>query len=128
MNLRRKSAVTLSTLALAFAGIATTATPAAAIGGCPSGKLCLYEGTNFTSLTFTSASTKLCFDLASFGNGFQNGVRSYVNNLPVKAEVFHRINSSTIVLDGTISPGGSSSNTGSTTFGASGVVCTGGAR
>ncbi|MET7921592.1 peptidase inhibitor family I36 protein [Streptomyces avermitilis] len=85
---------------------------------CPSGKLCLYEGTNFTSLTFTSASTKLCFDLATYGNGFQNGVRSYVNNLPVKAEVFHRVGTSTIVLDGTISPGGSSSNIGSTTFGA----------
>ncbi|MDX3522421.1 peptidase inhibitor family I36 protein [Streptomyces scabiei] len=129
MNLRRKSAVVLSTLALASAGIATTATPAAAVGGCPSGKLCLYEGTNFTSLTFTSASTKLCFDLTSYGNGFRNGVRSYVNNLPVKAEVFHRISrtSDVIELDGTISPGGSSSNAGSG-FGVDGVVCTGGAR
>ncbi|MFH9864081.1 peptidase inhibitor family I36 protein [Streptomyces sp. NPDC017202] len=128
MNLKRKSAVALSTLALAFAGMAATATPAAAVGGCPSGKLCLYEGTNYTALTFTSASTKLCFDLSTYGSGFGLGVRSYVNNLPVKAEIFHRTSADTIVLDGTISPGGFSSNTGSGSFGKSGVVCTGGAR
>ncbi|WEH35201.1 peptidase inhibitor family I36 protein [Streptomyces sp. AM 4-1-1] len=128
MNWKRKVATGVAALAMAVGGMAATATSASAVGGCPAGKLCLYEDTNFVDLDVTSTSTQACIYLSHLGEtGFYNGIGSYVNNLPVNAVVYHWSGSS-YILDGTISPGGSSSNTNNsyTYFGDRGAVCMGG--
>ncbi|MFY7567665.1 proteinase inhibitor I36 SMPI [Streptomyces sp. WI04-05B] len=126
--MKRKLASVALVGGLAVAGMAATAPTASAVGGCPSGKLCLYEGVNYAHLDVTSTSTKACIDLTDFGaHRFTVGIGSYVNNLSVKAAVYHRVGSD-LVYDGTISPGGFSSNSSdSGYFGESGMVCTGGA-
>ncbi|MEU9304481.1 hypothetical protein [Streptomyces sp. NPDC048269] len=115
---------------LAVVGMMATAPSAAAVGGCPAGKLCLYEDIHYVDVDLTSTRTKACFYLWEFGEDeFASGIGSYVNNLPVKADVYHWDGRNLVyVHDGTIRPGGSSSNsrTGSW-FGHSGKVCTGGA-
>ncbi|MGW3304920.1 peptidase inhibitor family I36 protein [Streptomyces sp. CB02130] len=85
----RFASVALAALA-AFATSALSASPAAAVGGCPSGKACLYSGKNFTSLRVTTASTNACYWLSDYGftpGGV--GVRSWVNNLPVKITLWY---------------------------------------
>ncbi|MFD5818865.1 peptidase inhibitor family I36 protein [Streptomyces sp. NPDC127038] len=127
--MKRKLASVALVGGLAFAGMAATAPTASAVGGCPSGKLCLYEPVNYARLDVTSTSTKACINLAGFGpTGFAYGIGSYVNNLSVKAAVYHAAGTG-YVYDGTISPGGFSSNSSSTSpyFGNYGLVCTGGA-
>ncbi|WP_240805739.1 proteinase inhibitor I36 SMPI [Streptomyces sp. A1547] len=99
------------------------------MGGCPSGKLCLYENTQYLDLDVTSTSTRGCIFLGHFGEtGFFNGIGSYVNNLPVSVGVYHySADKKTFYLDGTIRPGGYSSNSSSPAqFGERGAVCTGG--
>ncbi|MEV5972626.1 hypothetical protein [Streptomyces sp. NPDC051921] len=84
----------------------------------------------WTEEDFEATSTKACFDLRKYGEiGFANGIFSYVNNLPVKVDVYHRDRSWTALeYDGTIRPGGYSSDTSSVTWwGQYGAVCTGGA-
>lgn len=99
-----------------------TAPPAAAVGGCPSAKVCLYGATNYGDLRVTSASTKACFSLSQFK---YSGIKSYVNNLPVSAVIWERSNG-VYVAPNTLRPGGFSSNTGSATFGMNGALCMGG--
>ncbi|MEE1799384.1 peptidase inhibitor [Streptomyces sp. JV176] len=76
---------------LAFAALAAIAasslgtSPAVAVGGCAPGKACLYSGKDFASIRVTTASTNACYWLSDYG--FTNGgvgVRSWVNDLPVK--------------------------------------------
>ncbi|MFH8619982.1 peptidase inhibitor family I36 protein [Streptomyces sp. NPDC017979] len=124
-----KTAVTLSALAMAVGGTMATAGPAAAVGGCPSGKLCLYEPINFGRLDVTSQSTNACIDLRNYGHtGFRHGIGSYVNNLSVNVRVYHLTANGAYALDGTIGPGRSSSNTSSPrAFGNYGKTCTGSA-
>ncbi|MGW5582456.1 peptidase inhibitor family I36 protein [Streptomyces sp. NPDC003857] len=112
MSIRRRVATVVAGLAIAVGGAAATATPAAAVGGCPSDKLCLYSGANFTSLKFTAASTQACFDLDDYG--LANNVRSYVNNLPVNAVMYEMYPAGTYTAIGTIRPGGFSSDTANT--------------
>ncbi|MEU9144055.1 hypothetical protein [Streptomyces sp. NPDC048349] len=129
VNLKRMAAVILSSVALAAGGVAATASSAAAVGGCPSGKLCLYEDAYFIDLDVTSTSTKACIFLGNRGEtGFFDGIGSYVNNLPVNAVVYHYNGDKKLFyLDGTIRPGGSSSNSRTLAqFGERGAVCTGG--
>ncbi|WP_405396366.1 peptidase inhibitor family I36 protein [Streptomyces microflavus] len=127
MKLRARALAVLSVLAISLGGVAATATPAAAVGGCPSGKLCLYEGTNYNRLAVTSTSTQACVYLRHFGSGFGTGIASYVNNLPVNAVVYnYRGSTDTFAVAGTIRPSGFSSNSLSVNFGVSGAVCMGG--
>ncbi|MEU9032697.1 proteinase inhibitor I36 SMPI [Streptomyces sp. NPDC048383] len=130
MNLKQKLGTVAAALGLALSGMAATAVPAAAVGGCPAGRLCLYENINYIDLDVTMASTKACIYLSDFGeHRFGPGIGSYVNNLGVKAEVFHWVSGTSYALDGTIRPGGFSSNsTNGGLFGNYGMVCTGGAR
>ncbi|MFF6774775.1 proteinase inhibitor I36 SMPI [Streptomyces sp. NPDC012637] len=131
MSLKRKSAVALSALALAAAGTAVTASPAAAVGGCPSATLCLSEDTNYVDIDVTSKTTaQNCIALGHYGEtGFYNGIRSYVNNLPVNVDVYFYNGSvgDPYKYEATIRPGGFSSNTTDVyKFGYRGAVCTGG--
>jgi len=127
MRTKARALAALSVLAMSLSGVAATATPAAAVGGCPSGKLCLYEGTNYSRLAVTSTSTQACIYLRNFGTGFGSGIASYVNNLPVNAVVYnYRGSTDTFALAGTIRSGGFSSNSLSVHFGVSGAVCMGG--
>jgi hypothetical protein len=130
MDLKRKLISGALVGGLAVAGMVATTPSAAAVGGCPTGKLCLYENINYVDLDVTSTSTKACIDLGDFGeHNFEYGIGSYVNNLSVKAAVYHWGGVSLgYVHDGTISPGGFSSNsTNGDWFGEFGMVCTGGA-
>ncbi|MEU9983076.1 peptidase inhibitor family I36 protein [Streptomyces sp. NPDC050856] len=118
----RKATLAMSALAMAVGGLAAATAPAAAIGGCPSGKLCLYEGKNYSDLRLTSTSTKACFHI--WGDPYHmSAVRSYVNNLAVNAVIWE--------YDlgwksaGTIGPGKFSSDAGDS-FGTYGAVCMGG--
>lgn len=128
MSFTRKSAVALSALALAAAGTAVTASPAAAEGNCPSATLCLAEDINYVDIDVTSKTTGTnCIPLGKFGEtGFYNGIGSYVNNLSVSVEVWY-YNGSGYTHEATIRPGGFSSNTTSVyKFGYRGATCTGG--
>jgi len=130
MSLKRNFISGILVGGLAIAGIAATAPIATAVGGCPAGKLCLYENTNYVDLDVTSTSTDACIDLGNFGeHKFEYGIGSYVNKLPVKARVYHWGGVSVgYVLDGTIRPGGFSSNsTNGGYFGEFGKVCMGSA-
>jgi hypothetical protein len=126
MSLKVKSVTAISAVALSIGGVTVTASPAQAVGGCPSGKLCLYSGTNYTNLQFTAASTNACFRLVDYG--LYHNVKSYVNNLPVNAVMYTWGTSSSVPI-GTIRPGGFSSNTGTTAIGTnSEAVCMGDAN
>lgn len=130
MSLKRKLMSGALIGGLAIVGISVTAPTATAVGGCPTGKLCLYENINYVDLDVTSTSTNACIDLGNFGeHGFEYGIGSYVNNLPVKARVYHWGGVGLgYVLDGTISPGGFSSNSyNGDFFGEFGKVCMGSA-
>ncbi|WP_079062296.1 peptidase inhibitor family I36 protein [Streptomyces griseoruber] len=120
MEFKMKVGTTISALALATGALAATAVPAQAVGGCPEAKLCLYTGTNFTGLAFTAASTAACFDLRNYA-GLDGNVRSYVNNLPVKATLWYYYSSSSV----TIRSGGFSSNSSGTEVEDAYWVCTG---
>lgn len=121
MKLKRILASALVATAVTAGGLSATPSPAMAVGGCPSGKLCLYAGTNFTQLAVTSASTSAC---VYFYRDFKLGnIASYVNNLPVKVYVYNAYDPYAPALQGTISPGGFSSNAGY--FGYHGATCTG---
>ncbi|MEU2410101.1 peptidase inhibitor family I36 protein [[Kitasatospora] papulosa] len=124
MTWMRKAALAVGGTAMALGALAVTAAPAAAVGGCPAGKLCLYESANYKSLALTSTSTKACFLLAG-SPGYMNDIGSYVNNLPVNAAVWEWKVGSRYVLVGTIGPGKFSSDAGEG-FGEYGAVCMGG--
>ncbi|WP_234323756.1 peptidase inhibitor family I36 protein [Streptomyces sp. NRRL F-2580] len=113
----------MSALAMTVGGLASTTTPAAAVGGCPSGKLCLYNAPDYHDLRLTSTSTKACYGLGSQPY-FMYSVASYVNNLPVNAAIWE-YELSGWKLVGTIGPGKFSSNAGRS-FGVGGAVCMGG--
>lgn len=87
--MKRKSiSVTLAVVA-ATTFSALGASPAAAVGGCPANRACLYSGKNFTSLQVTTASTNACYWLSKFDLSHNTpGVRSWVNNLPVKVTLW----------------------------------------
>ncbi|WAZ26726.1 peptidase inhibitor family I36 protein [Streptomyces cinnabarinus] len=123
MNFKGKLATVALVGSMAVSGMAATAPSAAAVGGCPSGKLCLYDDPNYAHLDITSTSTKACFSLTDW-NGFSDGIGSYVNNLPVPVDVY-TWTGSVYLYDGRIRAGGFSSNAGSK-FGSRGTVCTGG--
>ncbi|MFD9767566.1 peptidase inhibitor family I36 protein [[Kitasatospora] papulosa] len=127
MSTLSKSVTALSAFALVAITMGATATPAAAVGGCPAGKLCIYESTQYRNLAVTSTSTKACFDLTNFGTGFNRGIGSYVNNLNVNAVVYSNVSTAGYTVDGTIRPGGySSDTTNGEWFGNFGAVCMGG--
>ncbi|SCL13278.1 Peptidase inhibitor family I36 [Micromonospora rhizosphaerae] len=123
--LKRVLARALVTAAVAACGLNATASPAMAVGGCPSGKLCLYEGANFWWLKVYSGSTSAC--VYYWRNFSLEAIDSYVNYLPVSVRVYSRRDTYTYWYDGTISSGGFSSNTGGS-FGYRGVTCTGNAK
>ncbi|MFF1275704.1 peptidase inhibitor family I36 protein [Streptomyces marokkonensis] len=118
-------------------GLGKTAPPAAAAEECPAERLCLYSSTELRGLKFAAASTKACFWLGRYGLGEgTNGVNSYVNNLPVTAQVYQfdtgpGTSSADYTLRGSIRAGGASSNTGAVDPGSPwhqlDKVCTGGA-
>ncbi|MFE2018303.1 proteinase inhibitor I36 SMPI [Streptomyces sp. NPDC059499] len=120
----RKTTLAVGAMAMAVGGLAATATPAAAVGGCPSGKLCLYEYTNYSTLALTSTSTKACFILSAYPYTIFD-IGSYVNNLSVNAAIWEIGDNFRWELAGTIGPGKFSSNAGSG-FGQNGAVCMGG--
>ncbi|MFF9013526.1 proteinase inhibitor I36 SMPI [Streptomyces sp. NPDC014870] len=127
MNFKRMAATMTAALALASGGALVNAAPAAAATACPSAKLCLYKGGDFTYLNWTSTSTKACLSVEGYYIG------SYVNRLPVTAVVWEWKRGEIVVGDpsflilGTIRSGGSSSDTlgrwNRATF-----VCTGGEK
>jgi hypothetical protein len=107
-----------------------TASPAAAVGGCPSATLCLAEDKNYVDTDVTTKTTaKNCIPLGHFGEtGFYNGIGSYVNNLPVSVDVYYD-NGRGYTYESTIRPGGFSSDTSAVyKFGYRGAVCTAGAN
>ncbi|MET9429544.1 MULTISPECIES: peptidase inhibitor family I36 protein [unclassified Streptomyces] len=124
MNFTRKLSLGLSAAALALAGVGATAPSAAAVGGCPSNTLCLYRGYNYTDLAVTSKSTNICIDVHTWFR--EQGIHSYVNNLPVKVNVYDWVQETGYRYDATIRSGGFSSNAG-TSFGYEGAVCMGSA-
>ncbi|MGJ5697014.1 peptidase inhibitor [Streptomyces pratensis] len=134
MQLKRIGTTLAGILALAVGGTLVNAAPAAAVGGCPSDKLCLYRSTEYRTLAFTAASTQACFWLSSYGMGpGTNGINSYVNNLPVKATIWNTNDLNNWYAHGTIRPGGYTSDTGAVTGGEfswwkeSNMICTGSA-
>ncbi|WP_328944283.1 peptidase inhibitor family I36 protein [Streptomyces sp. NBC_00250] len=124
MKLKRKLATIALTGGLALTGMAATAPSASAAEKCDSNQVCLYRATGFVRMGLETTDKNGCFDLYSLG--FSQGVKSYINNLPVKVDIYHW-NGNTHVYDGTIRPGGSSSNTGIRVFGTNGMACTGSA-
>lgn len=123
MNLRTRAAIVFSALALLTGGLAAAAGPASAVGGCPSGKLCLYSGANYSGLYWTSASTATCVP----GVGSNGGPpASYVNNLPVQVKMWGYTpgGGTTLSHRATIRAGGFTSNTGGTVYW--NEACTGG--
>ncbi|MEU6406218.1 peptidase inhibitor family I36 protein [Streptomyces sp. NPDC046985] len=104
-------------------GVLATAPSAGAAGGCPSSRLCVWDGTNFTGHRILSASTNSCFYTGAFTFGY---IRSYSNNLPVDATVWQRDD-----IEGdwyevrTLVAGKFSSDIGIYGLGAGGAVCEG---
>ncbi|MFD4943980.1 peptidase inhibitor family I36 protein [Streptomyces sp. NPDC058239] len=89
MQLRHIGATLTATLAVVAGSTLVNAAPAAAVGGCPSDKLCLYRSTEYRTMSFAAASTSACFWLSDYGLTYPfNGISSYVNNLPVKATLW----------------------------------------
>ncbi|MFG2577370.1 proteinase inhibitor I36 SMPI [Streptomyces sp. NPDC048481] len=124
----KRGAMVLASMALMAGGALATASPAsAATGGCADGNLCLYAGTQFNVPKLTTGKTYECFQLAHYrldGNPYY--IYSYVNNSPVKADLY----SGTSTLDvfeytGTIGSGKFSSNT-QQNFNGADLICTGG--
>ncbi|MCQ9178425.1 proteinase inhibitor I36 SMPI [Streptomyces sp. IBSBF 2953] len=117
----------LASMALMAGGALATASPAsAATGGCAEGNLCLYAGTQFNAPRLTTGKTRECFQLAFYQLVGNHHIYSYVNNSPVKADLW----ASTPRPDewvnvGTIGSGKFSSNT-QQNFNEAVLVCTGG--
>ncbi|WP_405391083.1 peptidase inhibitor family I36 protein [Streptomyces sp. NBC_01102] len=82
-----RTAAATSVLTLVAGGVLAGATPAAAVGGCASGYLCIYDGWDFTGNKIVSASTNACFRPKGVSSNFTY-TRSYVNNLPVDAALW----------------------------------------
>ena len=82
-----RAATATSALTLMAGGALAGAMPAAAVGGCSSGYLCIYDGDNFTGDKIVSASTNACFYIKSVNSNFSY-TQSYVNNLPVDAALW----------------------------------------
>jgi hypothetical protein len=125
MQWKGRIATAVSAVAIMVGGVMATAPQAEAAGGCPSARLCVWDGTGFTGYEITSASTNSCYDILDFG-GF-NYVSSYSNNLPGNAIVWdwdpdYRIWSSSRTLEAH----GFSSDIGIEYLGYYGAVCTGG--
>ncbi|MEU9702071.1 peptidase inhibitor family I36 protein [Streptomyces sp. NPDC047981] len=120
MKLKRKLASIALAAGLAVTGMVATAPTAAAAEACPAGQLCLYAGTGFTNMKLRTGSVDTCWDLPSYG---LTSVKSYVNNMSVKATVWDRGSDGRYYLDGTILPGRFSSNAG-LAFGYYGIACT----
>ncbi|WP_405549494.1 peptidase inhibitor family I36 protein [Streptomyces microflavus] len=124
VKLKHRIMIATSGFALLLGSSVAMAVPAAATGGCPSGKLCLYRSTEFRTMDFTAASTNACFNLNSYGMGLgTNSVRSYVNNLSVKATFWYYLDGSWRNSQ-TIRSGGFSSDAGTTFIGTE-RVCVG---
>ncbi|WP_042377683.1 peptidase inhibitor family I36 protein [Streptacidiphilus melanogenes] len=88
MNWKTKTATTLTALGVASGALLATAAPASAtitLGGCTSGYLCVYSGTNFGGTKVIASSTNSCFVPHNLG---MSGITSYVSNLPVNAYVY----------------------------------------
>ncbi|MFB7373986.1 peptidase inhibitor [Streptomyces sp. NPDC056222] len=132
MKLKRKLASMALAGGLAMTGLAATATPASAVGGCEANTLCLYRSTQYRTMSFAAKSTSACFDLDDYGLTYpSNGINSYVNNLPVKATLYHSEPTGWFAMS-TIRSGGFSSNTGALTsdghwYRYSEKICTGSA-
>ncbi|MET9952478.1 peptidase inhibitor family I36 protein [Streptomyces sp. NPDC006339] len=129
-------ATLLSAVGLLVSGLTATASPAAAAEPCPAERLCLYSGTGLEGLQFVAGSTQTCFWLGRYGLGEGSaGINSYVNNLPVTAQVYQfdttGLSSADHILRGSIRSGGASSNTGASDptspWHRLDKVCTGGA-
>ncbi|MFC9293917.1 peptidase inhibitor [Streptomyces sp. NPDC057011] len=105
MRATKRLAAGLASFVLFTGGMLGLASPAQAMGGCPPDKLCLYGWSDFYDLYWTMASTNACLG----GIDYPHGPNSYVNNLPVKVRMYH-FEGPDWKLDGTISPGGASSN------------------
>ncbi|MFE4212377.1 peptidase inhibitor family I36 protein [Streptomyces sp. NPDC056844] len=120
----RKATLAVSGMAMTVGALGATAAPAAAVGGCPAGKLCLYDFINYKGLALTSTSTKACFILSA-SPSYMSDIGSYVNNLSVNAAVWEWRAGTRYTLVGTIGPGKFSSNAGNN-FGVNGAVCMGG--
>ncbi|MFF7780303.1 hypothetical protein ACFZCG_38520 [Streptomyces tanashiensis] len=85
MQIKRMGATITATLALASGAALVNAAPAAAVGGCPSDKLCLYRSTEYRTMSFAAGSTSARFDLDDYGLMYPfNCINSYVNNLPAR--------------------------------------------
>ena len=134
MQLKRIGATLTATLAVVSGSALVNAAPAAAVGGCPSDKLCLYRSTEYRTMSFAAASTSQCFWLADYGLTYpSNGISSYVNNLPVKATLWedngaqwHNWSQAASIRSGGFSS--DSFNGGNNiAFGNSEMVCTGNA-
>ncbi|MFJ6935409.1 peptidase inhibitor family I36 protein [Streptomyces sp. NPDC101132] len=131
MNFKRRLATLALAGGLSVTGMAATASPAAAaMSSCPTSSLCLWDSTGYAGdVDWAARSTKQCFDLLYDYGGWTGGIRSYWNRLPVKAAIYHRDGYGTLHYDGTIAPGGHSSDSHDfdKPFGNAGIVCTGGA-
>ncbi|MEV5689455.1 peptidase inhibitor family I36 protein [Streptomyces sp. NPDC052164] len=132
MKFRRVVTALVSAIALAVGGGIVNASSAAAVGGCPTNKLCLYRSTEFRTMSFSATSTGACFYLRDYGLTYPaNGINSYVNNLPVKATLWEGSIPNNWSSNGSIRPGGFSSDTGALTpegayWRYATAVCTGG--
>ncbi|MEO3978024.1 peptidase inhibitor [Streptomyces sp. CAU 1734] len=133
MNLRRKIAVLVSTLALSVSGGVLAAPPAAADEPCASTKLCLYRSTLFRTMELSTGSVSNCWWLEDYNLGDSwSGIKSYRNNLGVKATIWYYDFGSTRwepSARATIGVGGFSSDTtyGNHAFAEAEAVCTGSA-
>lgn len=132
MGSGNKAAVVGAAFLLAATTVVATEAPAVAADPCSAGKLCLWEDINFANgVDVTSRTTVAnCIGLGLWGDGFQKGIGSYYNNLPVKVDVYsYDPFTWYYIYNGTIRAGGFSSNSLSGHFGDNaGAVCTGGAN
>lgn len=108
MSWKRKTAATVSMLTMAAGATLMAAQPAAAVGNCPSGYVCVYDESNFSGNKIVSASTNSCFAPWKFDFGY---IRSYVNN-SVDAMVWHYSSSGEWYKARTLPAGGFSSDIG----------------
>ncbi|MCM2388555.1 peptidase inhibitor [Streptomyces albipurpureus] len=134
MNLRRKTAVTISALAMTIGGGVLAAPPAAADEPCASDKLCLYRSTLYRTMEFSTGSVSNCWWLWQYNLSGPpwSGIVSYRNNLSVKATLWDYNGDADwpAAPQATINSGGNSSNTsgGNPAFADSAAVCTGNAK
>ncbi|MFD4899144.1 peptidase inhibitor family I36 protein [Streptomyces sp. NPDC058411] len=108
----RSASIVLSALAAVATSIISTS-PAAAVGGCASGRACLYSGKDFTNIRVTTASTNACYRLTDYGftGDDRVGVRSWVNNLSVNVSLWAVADPYQWYKNKTLGSGAFSSNT-----------------